>query len=150
MKNITIAEREITQSEYAGMMAGFDEHTEEHDNPVETAERFSFVVMANDRFIGCSSGLAYKSDCGYNKWFFITDLFIESSYRRQGLGGAVLKKLEERASALGIKKMWTWTAGFEGPDFYRKKGYGVFYEQDDWYASGHSRFGFLKVLSRKS
>ena len=31
--------------------------------------------------------------------------------------------------------------------FYKKQGYQVFIEMDDWYTSGHSRIGFRKALS---
>ena len=149
MSSISIVEREMAETEFVRMKTGFDEHAIEHGNPVETAERFGFVVVDGELFVGCSSGLAYKNDRGYSNWFFITDLFIERPYRKQGLGAAVLKKLEERAATLAIKIIWTWTAGFEAPEFYKNQGYEVFCELEDWYASGHSRVGLRKALIRQ-
>jgi len=149
MGSISITEREMTETEFARMKRGFDQHTMEHGNPVQAAERFGFVVMDGEQFVGCSSGLAYAHDKEYNNWFFITDLFIECPYRKQGLGAAVLRKLEETVAALGIKNIWTWTAGYEAPEFYKKQGYKVFCELEDWYASGHSRIGLRKALVRK-
>ena len=48
--------------------------------------------------------------------------------------------------SLGIKHIWTWTAGYEGPDFYLKQGYKVFATFKNWYPSGHARVGFIKKL----
>ena len=149
MTSISTVEREMTEAELARVNAGFDEHTIEHGNPIETSERFGFVVMDGERFVGCSSGLAYRNDNGYSNWFFITDLFIERTYRKQGLGAATLRKLEERVAALGIKNIWTWTAAYEAPGFYKKQGYEVFCELEDWYSSGHSRVGLRKALVRQ-
>jgi GNAT superfamily N-acetyltransferase len=148
LTGISIVEREMTETEFARMNSGFDEHTIEHGNPIETSERFGFVVMDGEMFVGCSSGLAYRNDNGYSNWFFITDLFIERTYRKQGLGAAALRKLEERVRTLSIKNIWTWTAAYEAPGFYKKQGYEVFCELEDWYSSGHSRVGLRKALVR--
>ncbi len=128
------------------MNAGFDEHTHEHGNPLQTAERFGFVALDGEAFIGCVSGLAYKEGDTYNKWFYLSDLFVEKAYRGQGLGALLLRKLEARIAPLGIQHIWTWTAGYEAPGFYVKQGYTIFTEHEDWYASGHSRVGLRKEL----
>ena len=146
MGSVSIIEREMTEAEFARMKAGFDEHTTENGNPVETAKRFGFVVMDGERFVGCSSGLAYSSEQGYNNYFFLSDLFVDREYRRRGLGTAVLRQLEKKVAALGIRYIWTWTAAYDGHEFYRKQGYNVFCEQEGWYATGHSRFGMRKSL----
>ena len=140
MDTISIVEREMTESEFARMNAGFDEHTLKNGNPIEQSERHGFVVLLDTRWIGCASGLAYLN------WFFLTDLFIEKDYRGQGLGAAVLGKLERRAVALGKKNIYTWTAGYEAPGFYMRQGYEVFVELENWYPSGHSRVGLRKTL----
>jgi ribosomal protein S18 acetylase RimI-like enzyme len=145
MHTIRIIEREMTDTEFARMNAGFDEHTREQNNPVQTSERFGFVVMDGETFIGCASGLTYKNGDTYNGWFYLTDLFIEKAYRGQGLGKAILSLLEERVAALGITHFWTFTAGYEAPGFYQKQGYRVLFEQGNWYATGHSRVALQKT-----
>jgi GNAT superfamily N-acetyltransferase len=147
MSSIHFCEREMTDAEFARMNAGFDEHSLQHGNPVETAERYGFVVMDGETFIGCSSGLAYRGDGVYNNWFYLSDLFIEQPYRGQGLGAAILGKLEARVAGLGIRYIWTWTAGYEAPGFYKQQGYTVFCELENWYFSGHSRVGLRKSLA---
>ena len=147
MDSIIIAEREMTDEELARMKSGFEEHAIEHGNPKDTSERFGFVAVDGEKFIGCSSGLAYKKAVGYGNWFYITDLFVEKPFRGRGLGAELLRRLEERVVSLGIGNIWTWTAGYEAPSFYQKEGYEVFFEMDDWYSSGHSRVGLRKELS---
>jgi GNAT superfamily N-acetyltransferase len=142
MDAITFFEREMTNAELEQMKAGFIENAAEFGNPAEASERYGFVVMAGENFIGCASGLTDKN----KKWFFLSDLFIEKEYRGQGLGAAILAKLEQRVTALGIRNIWTWTAGYEAPGFYQKQGYEIFTELEDWYLSGHSRVGLRKRL----
>jgi GNAT superfamily N-acetyltransferase len=145
MDAIRLVEREMTEAEFARMNVGFDEHTREHGNPLETSDRYSFVALDRDAFIGCASGLTYKSGETYNGWFYLTDLFIEKAYRGQGLGAAILRKLEDWVAALGITDFWTFTAGYEAPGFYQKQDYQIIFEQEHWYATGHSRVALRKT-----
>lgn len=146
MDAISLVEREMTDAEFARMNAGFDEHTVEHGNPVQTSDRHGFVVLDGDRFIGCASGLTHKNGARYNGWFSLTDLFIEKPYRGRGLGAAILRRLEDRVAALGVYNFWTFTAGYEAPGFYQKQGYEIAFVQEGWYASGHSRVALRKIL----
>lgn len=101
--NIRFVEREMTQAEFERMNAGFDQHTIEQNNPIQTSERYGFVVTDADLFVGCASGLAYKNGAKFNPWFYLSDLFIEKNYRGQGFGSTLLSKLEARVAALGIE-----------------------------------------------
>ncbi len=136
----------MTSQEFELMNAGFAAHSLEHGNPVEESVRYGYVALENDGFIGCSSGLATRSDDVFNAWFYLTDLFVQKPYRRQGIGQALLQKLENLIVGVGVKNIWTWTAGFEAPAFYQKQGYTVFAEFKSWYPSGHSRIGLWKQM----
>jgi N-acetylglutamate synthase-like GNAT family acetyltransferase len=140
--NIKFIEREMTDSELKLMNKGFDKHLAKFDNPPLKQKRFTIIIMDNNKFIGSASGLTNDN----KEWFYLTDLFINEEYRKQGLGAKALKQLEDKVKKIGIKHIWTWTAGFEAPHFYKKQGYKVFTEMKDWYKSGHSRFGFLKDI----
>jgi len=144
---IQFDERELTSSELALVSAGFAENAQKHGNPSETAERITFVALNGESFVGCSSGLAYKRARVYENGFFITDLYVAAELRGTGVGSALLRQLESKVRTLGIATIWTWTAGFEAPDFYQKHGYEVFCEMEDWYPSGHSRFGVRKRIA---
>lgn len=147
MAKIEIAEREMTDAEFARMCEGFHEHGFAYGNPVETGERYGFVALEGVTFIGCSSGLAYKHEYGYSKWCYLTDLFVEKPYRRAGIGAQLLIGLEARFRSLGIEHIYTWTAGYEAPGFYKKQGYQIFTEMEEWYHSGHARVGLRKTLN---
>ena len=147
---INFVEREMTDAEFARMSEGFNEHALEHGNPIETGERHGFVALDGDTFIGCSSGLAYKHEQGYSKWCYLTDLFVEKPYRKHGVGAQLLARLESRFRALGVDYIYTWTAGYEAPGFYKKQGSQVFTEMEEWYHSGHARVGLRKRLASRS
>jgi GNAT superfamily N-acetyltransferase len=146
MHKISIVEREMTPVEFARMNAGFDENTLDNGVAIQSSERMGFVALEDDDFIGCVSGLAYKNEDAYSGWFYLTDMFVEKAYRKQGLGAQLLKALEDKLLACGIDKIWTWTAGYEGPGFYKKQGYTIFAELENWYSTGHSRVAVRKQL----
>jgi ribosomal protein S18 acetylase RimI-like enzyme len=145
----SLIERPMTEAEYAQLLEGFAQHDQESQNPVEKAERMGFVALKGNLFIGSSSGLSYHSERGYNPYFYLTDLYVEKAFRRQGLGKQLLTALELKIEGLGIDHIWTWTAGYEGKDFYLGQGYSIFAELEGFYASGHSRFGLRKKLKKR-
>ncbi len=143
---ITFEFRDMTDAEYKREQTAFDEHGLKYGNPPDNQKRFGFVATENGKFVGCSSGLAQKNNEKYGKYFYLSDLLVEKDYRRQGLGKKLLKLLEEEIKLLGIEYVWTWTAGYEAPDFYLKQGYEVFSTFENYYPSGQARVGFIKKL----
>ncbi len=146
MKQIRIVNREMTSTELARMNKGFDEHALENRVELQHSERIGFVGLDVDRFVGCSSGLAYKNGEKYSGWFYLTDLFVEKAYRSKGLGTRLLKLIENEAVALGVKHIWLWTSHDDALKFYRKEGYYTFAEMENWYSDGRSRVGLRKEL----
>lgn len=146
MKKVEIFHREMTPKELERMRQGFDEHTIEHQVLVQSADRFSYTAVLDQQFVGCASGLAYKNGAQYSGWFYLTDLFVEKTFRSQGLGKQLLMDLEKKILTVGVKNLWTWTAGYEAPGFYQKRGYEIFAEMELWYSDGSSRVGLKKSL----
>lgn len=144
MAAIHYIERDMTDEEFAQINTGFDQHGLEFGNPPTITKRYGFVVMDGEKFIGCVSGLVNDS---YH-WFYLTDLFIEKENRGKGLGAKALQIMEARAQEIGAKAIWTWTAGYEAPGFYKKQGYTVFTEMENWYVSGHARVGLWKRFNK--
>ena len=147
MRKISILDREMTSEEFERMRTGFDEYTLDNGVEKQSSDRYGFVAMDGDLFIGCSSGLAYKNGENYSGWFYLTDLFVEKAYRLQGVGTRLLTALEEKIITIGVGNIWTWTAGYEAPLFYQKQGYEIFVEMENWYSDGSSRVGLRKNLS---
>ena len=137
----------MVPEELAQMNTGFDRHAVAHGVLVQTSQRFGFVALEGEAFIGCASGLAYQNGDVFSGWFYLTDLYVAQEWRGRGVGARLLAALEGRLADLGISRVWTWTAGYEGPGFYKKAGYEVFAELEGWYSDGSSRLGFRKKLS---
>ena len=147
MNKINIVNREMTSEEIEQMNSGFDKLSLEEGVEIESSDKFSFVALNGNTFIGCSSGLAYKNGENYSGWFFLTDLFVEKEYRSMGLGTKLLKTIEEKAVTVGVKHVWLWTSGYEAVKFYQRQEYKKFTEMENWYSDGSSRVGLRKNLS---
>lgn len=143
-KPVRFIERELTDAELHLQGVRFREASIAHGNPPKTPQRCSFVALAEGNFVGCACG----STNGFSdrQWFYLEELFLEKDYRGQGLGAEILKRLEAKAAARRVKSIYTWTAGYEAPEFYKRQGYEVFCETKNWYLSGHSRVGLRKAL----
>ena len=146
MDHISIENREMTTEEFARMNAGFDELAVEEGVGKERADRFSFVASNENKFIGCASGLAYKTGSDYTGWFFLTDLFVEKEYRSKGLGSKLLIAIEEEVKSVGVGCIWLWTGGDKALRFYKRHHYQKFTEMEDFYADGSNRVGLRKNL----
>jgi GNAT superfamily N-acetyltransferase len=136
----------MTSEEIKRMNIGFDELALEEGVEIESSQRFSFVALNDNTFIGCSSGLAFKNGENYSGWFFLTDLFVEKEYRSKGIGTKLLKALEKQIASLGIIHVWLWTSGYEALKFYQRQEYEKFTEFANWYSDGSSRVGLRKKL----
>ncbi len=143
---IRFEDREMTDQEFKREQTAFDEHGVEFGNPPDVTERHGFVVTDDGKFVGCSSGLAQKVGDQYCDYFYLSDLLVEKEYRKFGYGKKLLDLLEEKTKKLGMKYIWTWTAGYEASTFYQKQGYKIFTEFDNYYKSGHSRVGLIKIF----
>jgi GNAT superfamily N-acetyltransferase len=69
-------------------------------------------------------------------------LWVKAELRGRGYGRQLLARAEEEARTRGAKNIYLDTFSFQSPDFYKKQGYEIFGELDD-YPAGHQRF-FLK------
>jgi ribosomal protein S18 acetylase RimI-like enzyme len=146
MDVIEIVERDMTLAELERMNMGFDENAIDNGVVPQGDQRFGYVAMDGEKFIGCISCLACKNGDQFNGWCYLTDLFVEKEYRLQGIGAKLLQRLEKKLVQHGITQAWTWTAGYEAPKFYKKQGYEIFAEMENWYSNGTSRVGLKKKL----
>jgi len=142
----TITCRDISKKELDLVHRGFNQHTIDSGVEIQTADRFTYVLECGEEFHGCSSGLAYKHGEKYSPWFYLTDLIVFPEYRKQGYGAQLLTLLEKHVIAKNIKHIWTWTAGYEAPGFYKKQGYEIFMSMEEWYSDGSPRIGLKKIL----
>ena len=144
--SIHFVERAMTDPEFSWLCARIDEYTAEHEQGVQTHEQHGFVALVGNTFIGSASGRAYKEGGVPTGWFYLSDLYVEAAYRKQGLGALLLRQLEARGGLIGARNIWTDTAGYEAPGFYKKQGYAVFCERENRYATGHSEVFLRKPI----
>jgi ribosomal protein S18 acetylase RimI-like enzyme len=144
---IKIVTRGLSSIELERVHAGFDQNAIDQHVEVQSSDRFGTVALDGDHFVGAASGLAYKNNTTYNGWFYLTDLFVEKPYRRRGIGAELLTALEHALRAHGVRNVWTWTAEYEAPTFYKKLGYAVFAVLENYYSNGETRIGMRKVIT---
>jgi predicted N-acetyltransferase YhbS len=147
MSDVTIHERDVTTSEGDLMSRGIKDHAAGHGDLRGHRLEVSFVAMDGDAWVGVASGWVPVQGGIHGDWFYLAELFVEAQYRGRGIGAELLRRMEQRVSALEIRNVWIWTAGYEAPDFYRRQGYSVYAEMQDSYTSGHARVGLSKRLA---
>ena len=137
-----ITDRNVTEDELKAIHDDFKKIECCDGVPRAEQKRFSYTAEDNGIAVGFASGLAF------HKWFFLTDLWVHESYRRNGLGSQLLIMLEEKIKTIGIKHIYTWTSGFINPLFYEKHGYKTFTVFEDYFeVKGYHRIGYRKDFS---
>lgn len=56
-------------------------------------------------------------------WLHVELLWVADEYRRQGLGGSLLERIERAASERGAKRVALLTTSWQAPEFYMNRGY---------------------------
>lgn len=136
-----IKEHKISKSELDRIYEDFTKIEIADGIPQRKTERYEFTAEENGRVIGYVSGITE------HKWFYLTDLWVDESFRRQGLGSKLLKLIEQKAADAGMEHIYLWTAGFINPIFYEKHGYTKFAVLENKFEiPGYHQIGFRKDL----
>ena len=100
-------------------------------------QNLCFALQSTDgKIVGGIIGATYWD------WFYINLMWISKDYRSKGFGHQLLLQSEEEAKKRGAKFAHLDTFSFQAPEFYKKYGYQVFGELDQ-FPDGHTRY-FLK------
>jgi ribosomal protein S18 acetylase RimI-like enzyme len=78
-------------------------------------------------------------------WLYINLMWIREDLRGRGYGKRLLELAENEARERGSKNAYLDTFSFQAPDFYKKQGYKVFGELED-FPKGHQRYYCRKEL----
>jgi GNAT superfamily N-acetyltransferase len=106
----------------------------------EHYQRLCFVVYAPDQeIIGGVIGATYWN------WCFIDLMWVKEELRGRGYGQHLLMLAEDEARKRGAQNVYLDTFSFQAPDFYKKQGYRVFGELQD-FPPGHQRYFLTKPL----
>ena len=76
------------------------------------------------------------------EWFYINLMWLKEEFGGRGYGQRLLTLAEAEARQQGAKYAYLETFSFQAPGFYKKYGYEVYGELND-FPQGHKRF-FLK------
>lgn len=100
-----------------------------------------FVILDGDKFVGGIFGnIQYEH-------LFINRLYVDQTYRGNRLASKLIKLIEKEAIKRGIKNVYLTTFEFQALGFYKKKGYHVVMEIDD-YPIGFKEYTVYKVLKK--
>jgi GNAT superfamily N-acetyltransferase len=79
-------------------------------------------------------------------WLWIDSLWVSESVRGRGYGVKLLNRIEGEAKKNGSKNSHLSSFSYQAADFYKKQGYTIFGELDDYPSKGHSRYWLKKKL----
>jgi ribosomal protein S18 acetylase RimI-like enzyme len=80
-------------------------------------------------------------------WARISFVSVADHCRRRGLGTRLLEAAERAAIARGCKYAVLDTMSYQAPKFYRKRGYRISGQFEDWDSYGHTKYFFVKNLA---
>lgn len=111
------------------------------DNPFE---KINYVAKSDQsKIVGGINSVLY---CW--KILYIDILWVNDSYRTQGIGSHLIKKVEEVAKQKGCHLIHLDTFDWQAKEFYLKHGYEIFGVLDDC-PKGHKRFYMKKIIHDK-
>lgn len=76
-------------------------------------------------------------------WLYIASLWVEETYRGQGIGKQLLIQAESLAAQKKCQGMYLYTYSFQNPEFYKKLGYTVFGTLEN-YCKNHAKYYMKK------
>lgn len=106
----------------------------------DNGQNLCFVLKApDDEIVGGVIGATYWD------WLYVNLMWVKEELRGRGYGGHLLTLAEDEARKRGAKHSYLDTFSFQAPDFYKKHGYRVFGELQD-FPAGHQRYFLTKQL----
>jgi GNAT superfamily N-acetyltransferase len=120
---------------------GLDRYNESQVGP--DAARPLWLVARNEKaeVIGGLKGVVLWS------WLLVDWLWVADQARGQGVGSRLLSEAEDAAIEIGCSNAFLNTFTFQAPGFYRKQGYEIFGQLED-FPAGESRLWMRKRLTR--
>lgn len=138
---IDIIERALADDERVKMLSDYDQILAKAGVPQNEFKHYSLVAVEEKQMIGYVSGIRD------HQWLFLSDMWIEVTHRRQGIGSYLLKSFEEKIKVEGITHIYLWTYGPINPKFYEKNGYDQFTVFENFYeVNGYHQYGYRKDL----
>ncbi len=90
------------------------------------------------------SGLISYIDWG--RWLYIDTIWVNTDYRKKGIGQYLIKFAEQKAKNKGVKRARPFKFDFQALAFYEKLGYTIYGKLED-FPEGHTVYYLKKNLS---
>lgn len=133
-------ERDPDQADLGILVEGLNRHREKILGRKDRNELAFFLRDETDSVVGGVNGNYGKS------WLYINALWIREDARGFGYGRRLVTLIENEAIEHGCTKVFLNTMSYEAPEFYKKLGYTVFGELED-FPDAHSRIFMRKALT---
>ena len=82
----------------------------------------------------------------WGQWLYIDTVWVDTNYRKQGIGQYLVTSAEQQAQNKGIERVRLYTFDFQALPFYQKLGYTIYGELAD-FPEGHTAYYLKKILS---
>lgn len=115
---------------------------EYNDSQTTPSRQKPLVVLAKDNEGKVCAGLRGHTNRG---WLFVSQLWVSKEMRKAGLGSSLLQMAEAEARKRTCHGAYLDTFSFQALDFYKKLGYEVFGQLED-FPVGHRRYFLQKKL----
>lgn len=111
------------------------------DFSTETID-IQYVVLEGDKFIGgIFANIQYE-------YLFINRLFVDKKYRGNQIASKLMNIMEKEAIKRGINNLYLTTFEFQAAGFYKKHGYKIVMEVED-FPKGFKEYTLYKKLTKK-
>jgi N-acetylglutamate synthase-like GNAT family acetyltransferase len=141
MKNYEITFHETPSDEDLKVLSdGLEAHTRELFPDKARTYIALFLRDENGSIVGGVDG-----NYGTFEWLYVNALWVQDDLRCRGYGAELMDRIETEAKKHGCRNAFLNTMSFQAPGFYKKIGYKVFAELED-FPGEHSRIFLRKKL----
>ena len=130
-------ERTLIQTKKA-VLGGLGRYNDEKMGK-QKYKRFAISLREDNEIVGGIIGELWTAV------LFIQYFWMEQKFRKKGLGGKLIKAIEDEARRVGAVRAYVDTMSFQAPGFYRANGYEEF-GSIEGYPGGVTRHWLTKSL----
>ena len=98
-----------------------------------------FAYAPDQEIIGGLAGAIFWG------WLHVDTLWVDESFRMDGIGTSLMDGAEAEAIAMGVKQFYLETTDFQAVGFYEKRGYQIFAQLENQ-SPGHSCYYMKKLM----
>lgn len=137
-----IYKEQLTPAESDTLFNGIEEFTAPLTGP---SDRLPLSLLAYDEHGTLIGGIDGNTEKG---WLYISALWVSPQARSLGLGSALMHQAEELALQRGCKNIYLDTLSCQAPEFYKRLGFTVFAELED-FPGNHKKIFLRKELQKE-